>query len=87
MAGESYAHLYCGYWVRHGSEQPYRKLPMLEGFTGLRKSLGSHMEPRASTLRFSAPVINLDDVKHDEVSVYVWICICIWGIDVICHSC
>jgi hypothetical protein len=29
----------------------------------------------------------LNDVKHDEVSVYVWICICIWGIDLICHSC
>ena len=56
MAGESYAHLCCGYWVRHGSEQPYRKLPMLEGFTGLRRYQGNHMEQRASTLRFPAPV-------------------------------
>jgi len=56
MTGESYARLYCGYWVRHGSEQPYRKLPMLEGFTGLRRYLGNHMELRASTLRFLTPV-------------------------------
>lgn len=63
MTGESYAHLCCGYWVRHGSEQPYRKLPMLEGFTGLRRHLGNHVELRASTLRFPAPV-KLDDVEQ-----------------------
>lgn len=41
MTGGSYVHLSCGHRVRHGSEQPYRELPMLEGLTGSRKQLGS----------------------------------------------
>ena len=82
MAGESYAHLYCGYWVRHGSEQPYRKLPMLEGFTGLRRYQGNHVELRASTLRFLAPV-KMGDVKQEWFGGFDLV---LWGIVRICHS-
>jgi len=54
MTGGSYGHLCCGNRVRHGSEQPYRKLPMLEGATGLRRHLGSHRMKRAPTLMVSS---------------------------------
>ena len=52
MAGRPYGYLYCGDWVRHGSEQPYRKLLMLKGLTGLRMQLGNHMMKRTPTPRF-----------------------------------
>jgi hypothetical protein len=32
MVGRLYVHLDCGNRVRHGSEQPYRKLLMLKGY-------------------------------------------------------
>jgi len=53
VTGGSHGHLCCGYRVRHGSEQPYRKLLMLEGATGLRRQMGSHRMKRAPTLRVS----------------------------------
>lgn len=60
VTGGSHGHLCCGNRVRHGSEQPYRKLPMLEGVTGLRRQLGSHGMKRAPTLRVSSSAkINL----------------------------
>jgi hypothetical protein len=31
MVGRPFVHLNCGNRVRHGSEQPYRKLLMLKG--------------------------------------------------------
>jgi hypothetical protein len=43
MAGGSYVYLCCGNRVRHGSEQPYHRLPMLRGLTGLRMQTGSHV--------------------------------------------
>jgi len=55
MTGGSYVHLDCGNRVRHGSEQPYRELPMLEGLTGLRTHVGNQLVKRAPTLGVSTP--------------------------------
>ena len=43
MTGGLYVYLNCGNRVRHGSEQPYHRLPMLRGLTGLRMQTGSHL--------------------------------------------
>jgi len=48
-------HLDCGNRVRHGSEQPYRELPMLEGLAGLRMHMGSQLVKRAPTFGVSTP--------------------------------
>ncbi len=65
VTGGSHGHLCCGNRVRHGSEQPYRRLPMLEGVTGLRRQLGSHGMTRAPTPRVSPSA---------KINLY-WICL------------
>jgi len=59
MTGGSYVLLDCGNRVRHGSEQPYRELPMLEGLTGLRIYMGSQQVKRAPTFGVSTPAKKL----------------------------
>jgi len=55
MIGRSCVHLRCGNRVRHGSEQPYRRLLMLKGLTGLRMQMGSHYVKRAPIRGVSTP--------------------------------
>ena len=59
MVGRPYVHLDCGNRVRHGSEQPYRRLLMLKGLTGLRMQMGSRYVSRAPTRGLSIPAKNL----------------------------
>jgi len=40
ITGGLCSRLRCGNRVRHGSEQPYHRLPMLEGLTGLMNADG-----------------------------------------------
>jgi len=55
MAGGPYAHLDCGNRVRHGSEQPYRKLLVLIGLAGSRMHVGNQWVKRAAIQGASTP--------------------------------